>query len=209
MVDGRIILHHFVRQRSVMRSLARASLIHIARLPFQSCCIVIRNVKDMSHQYCNRQSSWGSLSLGGSSTCWNWRPASPVQPVLWPPRSPSPPGKPERDPSVEAMIKDTQLLRKHRGKHRNHKKHQKTKTKKGFGAIPAAPLHHHSAWERFDSYTECRYRKFFLWDSLPCLRLITLRICVNSRGAWHHCHRRKGLCLDLWPKIRDAKICKI
>lgn len=32
---------------------------------------------------------------------------------------------------------------------------------------------------------------------------------LNSRGAWHHCHRRKGLCLDLWPKIRDAKICKI
>ena len=32
---------------------------------------------------------------------------------------------------------------------------------------------------------------------------------LNSRGAWHHCHRRKGLCLDLWPKIRDPKICKI
>lgn len=143
MVDGRIILHHFVWQRSVMRSLARASLIHIARLPFQSYCIVIRNVKDMSHQYCNRQSSWGSLSLGGSSTCWNWRPASPVQPVLWPPRSPSPPGKPERDPSVEAMIKDTQLLRKHRGKHRNHKKHQKTKTKK---VLELSQLHLREVW---------------------------------------------------------------
>lgn len=55
------------------------------------------------------------LAGSASTSCWSWRPASPVQPVQpvqsvsctsWPPRSPSPPWEPQRDPAVEAMIQE-------------------------------------------------------------------------------------------------------
>lgn len=124
MEHGRIILHHFCKaafnDAFFIQGIKEVQSSHACKTSFSK---LLHNQMSghIRSLRCNLLA--GSLSLGGSGSCWNWRPASPVQPVLWPPRSPSPPGKPERDPSVEAMIQDT--LEEKMAK--NEKKNEKSK----------------------------------------------------------------------------------